>query len=337
MSKRPPVIEIDEQLLLPGAVRDGKMKLAKHSICACGLADSTVGDVTIDGRIALVQPHPQSTLYLCPLAPNPYPSYGKAWFYSDCIAFEHEIPCVVYPQDSEFNSFRYSFVHSGPTRPQKHEIHHTDSNTRETFVVPPAEPSAVSRRHFMDQLLMILGLVHEQRYGPFTYVLFRTYQETEETDLPYTKMYGSLEKEISLYASALRQGDFLSEYLGYYRVLESVTENNGKKWLASALPRLRQHAFGKVLVGHSRDYESPPRNALGVFRRRALLRYRSLLKRFGNDDAIARYLYNVNRCGIAHGKDSIVKGHVTPMYFEVGRDALLVKLLAKMAIQEKMG
>jgi len=329
-------IKIEEELLIPAAVRAGVMKLAKHIICASGIADTSVGDVTIDGKIALIQPHPESDLYLCPLTPNPHPSYAKAWFYSDCISFEHEVPSIVYPQNSEFNAFKYSFVHSGPTKTQEHTIYHADDGATDKFIQAPPKPAEVSKRYYMNQLLMMLDMVRELRYGPLTYILFRNYDKVEETDIPYTKIYKNVEKELSLYAAALRQGDFLSEYLGYYRVLESVTNTNGKEWIAMALPRLKHHNFGKVAIGHELDHNGPPKNILSVFRRRALFRYRSLQNRFHNDKAIAHYLYNVNRCGIAHGRKSVVKGHIIPTYFEVGRDALLLKLLAKMAIHDKM-
>lgn len=329
-------IKIDEEFLVPEAVRVGVMKLAKHIVCACGIADGSVGDVTIDQTVALIQPHPESVLYLCPLTPYSHPTYAKAWFYSDCISFEHEVPSVVYPQDSEFNSFRYTFVHSGPTKPQEQTIYHIPDGSTEKFVEPPVQPAQVSKRYFMDQLLMMLDTVRELRYGPLTYVLFRTHDKADEVDLPYTTMYGDVEKEIGLYAAALRQGDFLSEYLGYYRVIESITKSNGKQWIASTLPRIKQHRFGKVLVGHEMDHTGPPKNALAVFRRRALFRYKSLLNRFGDNEGIAQYLYKVNRCGIAHGKDSVIRGYLMPKYFEVGRDSLLLKLLAKMAIQEEI-
>lgn len=329
-------IEVGSDGHLPGAVLDDTMKLAKHVICVSGLASDSVGEVTIDGRIALVQAHPESALYLCPLTPHSHPSYAKAWFYADCVSYEHDIPAVVYPQDSEFNKFGYRYVHSGPTKPQEHWIYEMSGRKKEKFIEQPVSPAEISMQYYMDHLILILEYTRQLRHGPRTFVFFRTYDCHREIDLPYTQVYGSVEKEISLYAAALRQADFLSEYLGYYRVIESATKTNGKQWIAASLPKLRNRDFGRIPIGHRRDYRAKPKNVISVYKQRAVSRYKNLMARLTTNEGISHYLYNVNRCGIAHGKDSVIKGHIMPTYFEVGRDTILLKLLARMAIEDKM-
>jgi len=48
----------------------------------------------------------------------------------------------------------------------------------------------------------------------------------------------------------------------------------------------------------------------------------------------ALYFGELNRCGIAHGK-AIVRADITPSYFEVVRDTYVLKLLARLAIDQK--
>jgi len=335
--KRPGIIRVDPALLIPDRVRSGEIQLARYTIHACGMAPDTVGNVIVDRRIALVQPHPESTLYLCPLRENRQPTSAEAWFYSDCIAYEHEVPALVMPTGSEVSAFRHRYLHNGPSKPQECEVLHLGNGptSTEKLVRRPIPARRLTQAFLMDQLLSILEETREIRHGPLTFVLFRTHRRRRRVHLNYSAIYGSVAKEISLYGAALRQADFLSEYLGYYRVIESATSSNGRHWISGAIGRLHDHRFGRVLIGHEEDLDSPPKNAFGLYRRRAAGRLRQLRRTRSTDEDLARYLYEVNRCGIAHGRDSIVRGEIVPSYFEVGRDAVVLKLLARMAIDEK--
>jgi len=198
-----------------------RLKLAKRVICACGLASDTLGEVTIDDKVALVQPHPESTLYLCPLASNLHPSYQQAWFFSDCIAYEHDIPTIVYPMASELRRFGYRFVHYGPTKPRKVHVVSVGKmgNTNDdvkTHAKRPLGAELTTRAFYLPTLIRILEEIRELRHGPLTFVLFRHYDNHDRIDLPFTKKYGPVAQEIHLYATALRQADALSEYLAYY-------------------------------------------------------------------------------------------------------------------------
>ena len=336
MKARKDTIKIDPELLVSPRVSSGEIDLARYNIRPCGLASDTVGDVVIDRRIALIQPHPESMLYLCPLCPNPQPTSAEAWFYCDCIAYEHEIPAIVYPTEEVLIDFQFRYVHNGPSQPRECQIVHLgEEDETDTFTRHPIPPQELTQAFLMNQLLTILEETREMRHGPLTFVLFRTHRYRRRVHLDYSCWYRSVAKEVSLYSAALRQADFLAEYLGYYRVVESATGSNGKKWIAHALERLRSHRFGKVLIGHGEDDHYCPRNILGIYKRRASIRLRQLRKDHPSDQDLAWYFYNVNRCGIAHGRNEVIRGDITPSYFDIARDAVVLKLLARMAIEEK--
>lgn len=321
---------------LPARVLSGELRLAKYQICPFGLASDTVGDVIIDRRIALIQPHPQSILYLCPLSPHPQPTQTEAWFYCDCIAYEHDMPAMVLPTAGELSRFKHRYLHSGPTKPRTETIEHLgDGEADYTFTRRALPPQVVSRTFLLQQLASILEETRELRHGPLTYVLFRTHRRQRRTHLAYSETYGSVAKELHLFSAALRQADFLAEFLGYYRVIESVSQSSGEKWIAAALQRLSAHKWPRIALGHAEDFKAQPRNVIGWYRRRAALRLRELRGRLGGEEKVAQYLYSVNRCGIAHGRRDIVRGEITAEYFDLARDTVILKLLARMAIDEK--
>lgn len=310
--------------------------LAKFVLLPFGLLPDSVGDVTIDNRIRLIQAHPHSDLFLCPLVGSPQPRESEAWYYADCIAYEHDIPVIVLPRMTDFRRFRYRYIHSGRVRSEERTIIHIDSghaNKHSTYTVHPLPPDKVVRTFYVEQLCMILDEIRQLRHGPLTYVGFRHADADGRLDIPYATQYARVAKEVHLYATALRQADALGEFLGYYRVVEAATTSNGKVWIADALGRVRSHNFGVIPIAHEEDHR--PRNLLRILRRRALRRVSTLRSTYPSSSKIAAYLYNVQRCGIAHGQ-RIVRADITPSYFEVVRDTYVMKLLARLAIDEKL-
>jgi hypothetical protein len=316
---------------LPARVLSREIKLAKYVLFPFGLACDTVGDVTLDSTIALIQPHPENSFYLCPLTPHPQPTESLAWYYADCIAYEHEIPVIVCP--TGFSRFGYHYIHSGPSRPQERTIIHVESGQTTNRTVNSMPATDVAKLFYAEQLCRILDEVRELRHGPLTYVRFRYTDTGNRLDLPYSSSYARAANGVHLYAAGLRQADTLAEFLCYYRVVESVTDSNGKVWIGEALHRLRRHNFGFVPIAHQQDRS--PRNVLAIYRYRALRRLATLLKQHGSYSKIATHLYKVDRCGIAHGK-TIVRADIVPSYFEMVRDTYLMKLLARLAIDEKV-
>ncbi len=312
--------------------RASSLKLAKYVLCPFGLTES-VGDVNIDGEFVLRQGHPDALLYLCPMKGRPQPTASAAWYYADCIAFEHDIPVIVLPTRGDFDRYGYRFAHSGQTKPRI--VHGIDTSTGEAIARTYRGMSAkrAVKEYYCESLCDILENVRQIRQGPMTFVDFRHAGMNETVSLPYSAMYRAAKQEIHLYAVALRQVDTLSEFLCYYRVIESATGTNGKRWIASSLDVLPGYDFGFIAIGH--EFARRRRNLLSIWRQRAVRRLSDLRNRFGSANEIARYLYNTTRCGIAHG-NQIVKADLTPSYFEVVRDTCLLKLLARMVIGKRL-
>lgn len=204
------------------ASRSRGIQLAKYALCPLGLASDTVGDITVDGEIALVQPHPDSDIYLCPLVGKSQPTESVAWYYADCIAYEHDIPVIVLPTGSDFERFRYRYALGGPGNSNRELVgrDHTGHTTKRT--VPVLSAKRAIKRFYPEQLITILAEVREIRHGPLTYIVFRHGTSDTTVDLPYSNRYARAAQEIHLYSVALRQADALSEFLCYYRVIESA-------------------------------------------------------------------------------------------------------------------
>ena len=310
-----------------------------YKIMPFGLESDTVGDVVIDDQFKLAHQHPDSMLCLIPRNKGFHLTSSEAWFYNDCIAYEHDIPAIVWPTDRELKDFGYRYAHSGPSQEYDEDIIHVGKRTKiEKVARKPIHPKKVFRAFFMEHLCSILAETREMRHGPLTHVLF-SYPRRSTVEIGYTTKYGKVSKEIGLFSAALRQADFLSEYLGYYRVIESVSKLNGKKWISERLNKIQSHDFGKIMIQHSESmHYFSPRNILGIYKRRALSRWKQLKEKYPTPDDIAKHLYNTVRCGIAHGKDDdVLRGDIASPYFDVAKDTVLVKLLARMAIEEKSG
>jgi hypothetical protein len=315
------------------AFRKRGIQLAKYVLCPFGLASDNVGDVTVDDKIALIQSHPHSDIYLCPLTGEHQPTESIAWYYADCIAFEHDIPVIVLPNRSDFERFGYRYAVGGPARSKQEYVGRDESGQIIKRTVRAQSAKDAVRNFYTEQLCSIFSEVREIRQGPLTYVLFRHGTSGARLDLPYSNTYSSAIQEVHLYAVALRQADALSEFLCYYRVIESATNSNGVDWVSRALNRLASHNFGRIEIG--RMPEPGSRNLVAIWRRRALMRLLILGQQYGSSVDIAKYLYQTNRCGIAHGR-RIVRADITPSYFEVVRDTYILKLLARLAIDEKV-
>lgn len=320
------------------ARRASGIQLAKYVLCPFGLASGLqFEDIVVDHTIALVQGHTDGDIYLCPLRGKPQPTGSVAWYYADCIAYEHDIPVIVLPTRGDFERFGYRYAHSGRTTPEVVPVLVVDSKGRrsgETKILPALSAKRLVKESYVESLCSILESVREIRQGPLTFVHFRHKSRGGTFNLTYTSKYFSAAQEIHLYSVALRQADSLSEFLCYYRVIESATQSNGKAWIASSLDALSKHNFGRIVIDHN-SVAPRPRNLLCIWRSRALRRLSVLRHRVGSAAAIASYLYNTNRCGIAHGKN-IVRADITPSYFEVVRDTYVLKLLARLAIDQKV-
>lgn len=289
-------------------------QMPKYFAEVIGIGDFSIGG-TIDGSIRMIQaPHSHSVAF-CPLPKNPHPTFTKALFYGSCISYLLDSPVVVLPQKTEFYKNRFDFL---PV-------------TRPLSSLKPAFNYVYDS--FSKDLCVALEAIWSLRNGPFVYVEFASEEYNYDTDFQFTELYSCVAKEIQLYSTSLRQLDPLNEYLNYYRILESTNQNNAKEWIEHSLSRIFSFPIEAVNVI---DWRTRRKSDLyKIYRLRAKVRLTFLKKKFGNEKSIAKYLYNENRCGIAHGKSRIRKSDFNDDYFSILKDNYVLKLLARLAIEDK--
>jgi hypothetical protein len=298
----------------PSYIRaSGQAIVNAYVIDAVGLASDTVLGVVIDDEVALEQIHPTYSLALLPLTDDIVISYEDALFYADCFAYEHEIPVIPHPK-------------RGPA---------------EIEFLLDREGKQATRKIYFHELVAALESVNALRLGPLGYVEFR--HDTSKypsltgdpvVHLNYREKYGLAAQEVHLYSLALRQIDPLSEYLCYYRVIESASRSNGLDWLEQNLGRLEFARFGMLPAGAGDRTYRRRTNLFTVLRRRAIARLRDLSRTMSYAN-IASRLYHTNRCGIAHGK-KIRRADFTTDFGEVYLDSFVLKLMARLAIEDKL-
>lgn len=138
-----------------------------------------------------------------------------------------------------------------------------------------------------------------------------------------------VEEPLALYAMATRQVEVLSEFLCFYRVIEWVNKDNGKAYVSRHLGALATHDFGKLWA--HRTCKERRWDIFARYRRRAMRRLSELRTRHGTDQKVAQHLYDI-RNSLAHGKSNFALDRDTDLP-EIGRDVLIIKLLARMVIE----
>lgn len=285
-------------------------KKARYVVYLIGLASDSVGNVTIDRQVWLYQVHKTSGIALVPLGTSPQLSYEKALFFADCLSYDHDIPSFIEPSALEFRKQGYTFLLGKVSR-------------------------KLTREWYFHDLVSAWELARDLRHGSLAYIEFRWGHPDLQIDLPYTANYEKAEKELHLYATALKQIDPLSEYLCLYRVLESVHGSNVKTWVANNLDKIRNFNFGDLAYGV--DWERQG-DVFSKYKQRALCRLANLRKILSTDQEIANYyLYKEIRCGIAHGKEKIKRYDFGSDFFSIAKDSYILKLLARISIDEKIG
>lgn len=273
-----------------------------------GIASDCLGSVTIDSKYALIQAHPTGSIAIVPPVGADHPTFEEAVFYTNCLAYEHDLPAFI-------------------------------CSVKRKALIQPIEKgrSNYINDSYFNSMDMAYEALNSIRLGPLSYVYFRWPGFGREVDLSYTKKYSGVTKELSLYSGAVRQLDPLSEFLGYYRVIESISGTNGKDWIAKNLPRLKSYNFGFLEFGSNDQLgrQSRRTNVFSIYKRRALARLKNLNSKLVGR-SVAEYFYYENRCGIAHGKSNIREYDFKHDIEEVSRDVYILKLLSRIAIGDKV-
>lgn len=283
-------------------------KDVKYFIEMVGMRSDCMGYVTLDdGKYALIQCHPTYCIAIAPVVNANHPTFKEGVFYTNCLSYEHDLPAFICP-----------------------------AKKRKALVQPVEQGK---NKYINDSFFQNLGIAYEAlnsiRLGSLGYVCFKWPGFDKKVDIPYTKRYSGVKKEVSLYSTAVRQIDPLSEFLGYYRIIESISGNNGKQWISKNLYKLNDYNFGFLEFGSAIQAGEKRRriNVFTTYRRRALKRIKEL-KLSGK--GIVKHLYNVNRCGIAHGYGDIKYYDFGYNVKEISKDVYILKLLSRIAIENKI-
>ena len=168
---------------------NGLSKKAEYSIDLTGLAINSVGQVIVDEKYALVQLYKTDIIAIVPPEKHDHPSFDEAVFYTNFFAYSHEIPTFLSP-------------------PKGKALIKPIENTRASLI----------NDNYYNSLRIAYESINSLRLGPLGYVYFRWPGFEKTTYLPITSKFAIASKEISLYSTAIRQLDPLSEFLGYYRI-----------------------------------------------------------------------------------------------------------------------
>lgn len=272
-----------------------------------GLASESVGRVGFDDKYALIQVYPTYSLAVASPVGQPLPQFAEVIFYANCLSYDHDLPVFIAP------------VHSTALRSP----------------IEKGPPDYIDQSYYQS-LAMAFEAINAIRLGPLGYVTFRWPGFEKDREIYYTKEYSNVSQELSLYSTALKQVDPLSEFLSYYRIIESVSSGNGKDWVRTNVSSFRDYDFGFLSFGSDGAVPEPRRrtNLFSVYRRRAKSRLRELQRRLVGRD-IADYFYNEIRCGIAHGKRNVKDYDYNYNIVEVAQDIYILKLLARIALEGK--
>lgn len=280
----------------------------KHFISFPQLGGKYIGHVKIDGKYLLFKDPYSYDFFVLPTVRLEHPPFNKLVFYTNCLAYDHDAPTLLLP--------RYG---RAPVEPLKG---HGQKNSREQYC---------------ENQCIVLELLGSLKWGSLQSVRFRWSDLEQTVDLAYSTQYGPAAKELSLYSLALRQFDPLSEFLHYYRIMESVDGGNGKSWILNNVNRIKAFDFGWLELEDSAYFGNPKRrvNLFQRYRRKSQERLKRLRSPVSNPQ-VEEHFYRV-RCGIAHGKTHVKHYDFSTTVASIWQDLYILKLLARIAIQDKMG
>lgn len=332
--------------LYPGykSIEEIRSKVMHIDSCFLMYGTEGISNILINNQYWLFGNEASNTLNIIPVDPASDPDYSDISFISDCLAFEHEIPFLAYPDSSKIKIEDLPWL-------LKEEWPTLSVAERYLSAITEALESAAT---MVNGSLFTSVFKYDWYYGAST----TDYDDMEIVQVNFSK-YENVRNALHTYNVALRQIDPLVSYLNYYRVIESINQSNGKNWIKGTLTK-KEIDFNEEVWGvieNKRNYcfndikkhlrsdnlDLGELNSAGYrkINLNELIRANGLtqLERLQNEgftvSQITSRLYNENRCGIAHGKD--IKYHdLSDNYFEVLRDLKLIKFLARYSIYQKV-
>lgn len=328
----------------PGYLKNPKEQIKKSIRVECfNLCTECLSGILIDEKYWLEGSEASGNFYILANDSDVIVPYNLGVFYSDCLAFEHEMPTVAYPN----NNFSNEDI-LWPLKPNKRK------DLKELFFNAITDGiqagNDVSNGIWLDILFKYDVLENKtENFNGF-----------EIVKVDFSNRFSQVEKAIHLYNTALKQADILSKYLCYYRVIENITGNNGKAWIENILTNQdfdylenilieypsfinkRKDFFNKIIdsqkilpyIDLNKLFLKNKINLIELLKSNALFWFNELLKVMSISD-IAIRLYNDNRCGIAHG-GSIRQHDLGNDFIDILNDLKLLRYLSRIAIEKKM-
>jgi hypothetical protein len=148
-------------------------------------------------------------------------------------------------------------------------------------------------------------------------------------DLPRTSR---LRDAVFAYRQALLAVDPAGAILNYWRVLEATT--NSKAQRQALMPRLFPTRLSPVWCVEWVKGRRPAFDLIPRYKRFLRPHYRRLVARHGSPAEVVDFLYYMRRCPSAHAKTDVLRPGATSPLAELYSDALLMKCLARLAIED---
>lgn len=283
-----------------------KKRLNYYFVCP-GLAFDNNMVMTLDNKYCLHRiEHPPCPLFIVPIKSSKL-EFDMVTFYADCLAYLHDIP---------FN---------------------LSSIKQKSPIKPIISYSRKENDYFGKSVEGIYESIVDLRLnGYFWFKWPEAFTGIINIDLH--KIYEKAIKEIKLYSMALKQSDPLTEFLCYYRVIESISDDNGKKWIKVNLSKIKTFNFGFIQLQNICDEfnsRRQRRNLFTCYKRKALGKISKLNKSLSSR-SIDDYLYSDIRCGIAHGKRNLRLHDYALHLKDISESLFIIKLLARIAIESKI-
>jgi hypothetical protein len=279
-----------------------------------GIADRWLWGFDADGWRLEYNDPALGSLAAMPVNGDTAATIEDARWLADALAFDHDAPVGIAP------AYDGVWPEAEPKDP---------AALPAVQPIDPFEPAMT--RWYWESINQGYGAAADLRFHG-SYVL-RYHGEEGAPSTEFSTRFAGREESVGLYAMAARQPDPLTEYLCVYRVLEALDKANGKACSRSTLPLLADYDFGELLVVCG-AMEDDSVNVFDVYRERA---QEELSRLAGNGESdVPAYLYGI-RNSLAHGTRDVL----TPRHGErataAGRALSIVKLMARIAIEEPVG
>ncbi len=321
--------------LTPTLISNGTLDFADYYLSMNGLLSDTVPWITIDKKFKVVQQHPGSIIYICPIVPNKQPTKEEIWAINDYFSYMNEVPSVPISENKSFKEYGYEYLYGRVKKSQISTEYTIESEEVKTCIQKPEKKYEVEDFYYNNTQLTILSNISELRFGPFSGVSF--YIRNKKIKNIYMEYeFKPIKKEVEIYAMALRQFDYLAEILCYYRIFESIALDKHKKLLEETIPKIKNFNFGRLYIfndNESRDVRPP--NIYTILKRRAIKHLDYLCSEMSISE-VASYLYKHERCEIVHAKNTSRTSKVSKEYFNSYRNMIILKLASRIVIQEKL-